>query len=56
VGQDSSASTMTCYNLEDLGLATRGGPVCRNKCSDCLWAGGTGFDYTKWDGVAQSVE
>jgi len=52
VGQDSSVSTVTCYDLEYLRLAIRGVPVCLNKRSDRLWAGGTGFDCTKWDGIA----
>ena len=56
MGQDSSVSTVTCYELEDLGLTIRGESVCLNKCSDCLWAGRTGFDYTKLDRVAQSLE
>lgn len=56
MGQDSSVSTVTCYDLEDLCLVLRGGPVCLNKCSNYLWAGGTGFDNTNWDRVAQYVE
>jgi len=51
VGQDSYVSTVTCYDLEDLGLSIRGGPMCLKKCSDCLWAGGTRFENTKWDGI-----
>ena len=42
MGQDSCVSTVTCYDLEYLGLSIRGGPMCLNKCSNYLWAGGTG--------------